>query len=123
MADVYGQPVPVPVKSPCVCSQCYQTGLMSRCVESWRAGDTAFWRGPFGGFFYKPNQVSDNTLGPQEIPPSLASRTAVSGVPFFLSPNLIPRVSLGLDIGGDGVGIRKQNCLPMLQKYPWLLIA
>ncbi|XP_051712413.2 NADH-cytochrome b5 reductase-like isoform X2 [Oryctolagus cuniculus] len=37
-------------------SQCYQTGLMSQYVESWRPGDTAFWRGPFGGFFYKPNQ-------------------------------------------------------------------
>nr|XP_008538100.1 PREDICTED: NADH-cytochrome b5 reductase-like isoform X4 [Equus przewalskii] len=37
--------------------KCYQTGLMSQYVESWRAGDTAFWRGPFGGFFYQPNQV------------------------------------------------------------------
>nr|KAF6382657.1 hypothetical protein mPipKuh1_009004 [Pipistrellus kuhlii] len=35
---------------------CYQTGLMARYVESLRAGDTAFWRGPFGNFFYKPNQ-------------------------------------------------------------------
>ncbi|XP_039742899.1 NADH-cytochrome b5 reductase-like isoform X2 [Pteropus medius] len=51
--------VPVPMKSPCVCSQCYQTGLMSRYVESWRAGDTAFWRGPFGGFSYKPNQYGE----------------------------------------------------------------
>ncbi|XP_023392565.1 NADH-cytochrome b5 reductase-like isoform X1 [Pteropus vampyrus] len=40
-------------------SQCYQTGLMSRYVESWRAGDTAFWRGPFGGFSYKPNQYGE----------------------------------------------------------------
>ncbi|XP_008538099.2 NADH-cytochrome b5 reductase-like isoform X9 [Equus przewalskii] len=37
--------------------KCYQTGLMSQYVESWRAGDTAFWRGPFGGFFYQPNQL------------------------------------------------------------------
>ncbi|XP_036899089.1 NADH-cytochrome b5 reductase-like isoform X1 [Sturnira hondurensis] len=36
--------------------KCYQTGLMSRYVESWRAGVAAFWRGPFGGFLYKPNQ-------------------------------------------------------------------
>ncbi|KAI5139524.1 Cub Domain-Containing Protein 2 [Manis pentadactyla] len=36
--------------------KCYPTGLMARYVESWRAGDTAFWRGPFGGFIYKPNQ-------------------------------------------------------------------
>nr|XP_044626787.1 NADH-cytochrome b5 reductase-like isoform X2 [Equus asinus] len=41
--------------------KCYQTGLMSQYVESWRAGDTAFWRGPFGGFFYQPNQsITDN---------------------------------------------------------------
>uniref|UniRef100_H0XZC2 NADH-cytochrome b5 reductase-like n=2 Tax=Otolemur garnettii TaxID=30611 RepID=H0XZC2_OTOGA len=39
--------------------KCYQTGLMSRYVESWRAGDTAFWRGPFGNFFYKPNQYGE----------------------------------------------------------------
>ncbi|XP_022431465.1 NADH-cytochrome b5 reductase-like isoform X2 [Monodon monoceros] len=40
-------------------TQCYQTGLMSQYVESWKAGDTAFWRGPFGGFFYKPNQYGE----------------------------------------------------------------
>lgn len=40
-------------------TQCYQTGLMSRYVESLRAGDTAFWRGPFGNFFYKPNQYGE----------------------------------------------------------------
>ncbi|KAG3283233.1 NADH-cytochrome b5 reductase-like isoform X1 [Ictidomys tridecemlineatus] len=39
--------------------KCYQTGLMSRCVKSWRVGDTAFWRGPFGNFFYKPNQYGE----------------------------------------------------------------
>ncbi|KAM5247935.1 NADH-cytochrome b5 reductase-like isoform 2-T2 [Ctenodactylus gundi] len=39
--------------------QCYQTGLMSQYVESWQAGDTAFWRGPFGGFFYKPNEYGE----------------------------------------------------------------
>ncbi|XP_040834443.1 NADH-cytochrome b5 reductase-like [Ochotona curzoniae] len=36
--------------------KCYQTGLMSQHVESWRPGDMAFWRGPFGAFCYKPNQ-------------------------------------------------------------------
>lgn len=115
--------LPIPMRSPCVCSQCYQTGLMSRYVESLRAGDTAFWRGPFGNFFYKPNQVSASTLDLQETPlpsslspphPSLASRTAASSlgflrltVPFFLSPNPSPRVSLGLDMGGDGIGPKK----------------
>ncbi|XP_047644964.1 NADH-cytochrome b5 reductase-like isoform X1 [Phacochoerus africanus] len=39
--------------------KCYQTGLMSRCVKSWRVGDTAFWRGPFGSFCYKPNQYGE----------------------------------------------------------------
>ncbi|XP_006839861.1 PREDICTED: NADH-cytochrome b5 reductase-like [Chrysochloris asiatica] len=39
--------------------KCYKTGLMSQYVESWRAGDTAFWRGPFGGFCYKPNQYGE----------------------------------------------------------------
>ncbi|XP_065768489.1 NADH-cytochrome b5 reductase-like isoform X2 [Muntiacus reevesi] len=39
--------------------KCYQTGLMSQYVKSWKAGDTAFWRGPFGGFFYKPNQYGE----------------------------------------------------------------
>ncbi|XP_069848829.1 NADH-cytochrome b5 reductase-like isoform X1 [Dipodomys merriami] len=36
--------------------KCYKTGLMSRYVETWRVGDTAFWRGPFGSFFYQPNK-------------------------------------------------------------------
>lgn len=130
MADVCWQHVPVPLRSLCICSQCYQTGLMSRHVQSWREGDTAFWRGPFGGFFYKPNQVSASTPSPQEMLPSLASLTTVSGfkreiltVPFFLSPNLILRVLLGLDMGRYGVGTKKQNCLPILQNYPWLPIA
>ncbi|XP_003411111.1 NADH-cytochrome b5 reductase-like isoform X1 [Loxodonta africana] len=39
--------------------KCYQTGLMSQYVGSWRAGDTVFWRGPFGSFFYKPNQYGE----------------------------------------------------------------
>ncbi|XP_048966373.1 NADH-cytochrome b5 reductase-like isoform X4 [Canis lupus dingo] len=37
--------------------KCYETGLMSRYVKSWSTGDTTFWRGPFGDFFYKPNQL------------------------------------------------------------------
>ncbi|XP_029805379.1 NADH-cytochrome b5 reductase-like isoform X1 [Suricata suricatta] len=39
--------------------KCYETGLMSRYVESWSAGDTTFWRGPFGDFIYKPNQYGE----------------------------------------------------------------
>lgn len=51
--------------------KCYQTGLMSQYVESWRAGDTAFWRGPFGGFFYQPNQESS----PEQLPWSYREKT------------------------------------------------
>nr|KAF6443428.1 hypothetical protein HJG59_003563 [Molossus molossus] len=51
--------------------KCYQAGLMSRYVESWRAGDTAFWRGPFGGFCYKPNQ--ENSL--EQLPWSYREKT------------------------------------------------
>ncbi|XP_040612964.1 NADH-cytochrome b5 reductase-like [Mesocricetus auratus] len=39
--------------------KCYQTGLMSRYMESWRTGDTAFWRGPFGSFLYEPNKYGE----------------------------------------------------------------
>uniref|UniRef100_A0A8C6S0P1 NADH-cytochrome b5 reductase-like n=1 Tax=Nannospalax galili TaxID=1026970 RepID=A0A8C6S0P1_NANGA len=44
--------------------KCYQTGLMSRYVESWRTGDMAFWRGPFGGFLYEPNKETSPELLP-----------------------------------------------------------
>uniref|UniRef100_A0A8C5K327 Cytochrome b5 reductase-like n=1 Tax=Jaculus jaculus TaxID=51337 RepID=A0A8C5K327_JACJA len=40
--------------------KCYQNGLMSQYVESWRTGDTAFWRGPFGGFLYEPNKETSS---------------------------------------------------------------
>ncbi|XP_027708571.1 NADH-cytochrome b5 reductase-like isoform X3 [Vombatus ursinus] len=36
--------------------ECYETGLMSQYVKSWKVGDAAFWRGPFGGFPYRANQ-------------------------------------------------------------------
>ncbi|KAF3819806.1 hypothetical protein GH733_015315, partial [Mirounga leonina] len=39
--------------------KCYPTGLMSRYVKSWGTGHTAFWRGPFGDFFYKANQYGE----------------------------------------------------------------
>ncbi|XP_051855594.1 NADH-cytochrome b5 reductase-like isoform X3 [Antechinus flavipes] len=39
--------------------KCYETGLMSQHVKSWKVGDMAFWRGPFGGFPYKPNQYGE----------------------------------------------------------------
>uniref|UniRef100_A0A674HWB1 NADH-cytochrome b5 reductase-like n=1 Tax=Terrapene triunguis TaxID=2587831 RepID=A0A674HWB1_9SAUR len=38
--------------------KCYKAGLMSQYIKSWIEGDTVFWRGPFGGFPYSPNQVS-----------------------------------------------------------------
>ncbi|XP_032302094.1 NADH-cytochrome b5 reductase-like isoform X4 [Coturnix japonica] len=36
--------------------QCYEAGLMSQYIKTWKEGDTAFWRGPFGGFPYRPNK-------------------------------------------------------------------
>ncbi|XP_074121970.1 LOW QUALITY PROTEIN: NADH-cytochrome b5 reductase-like [Sminthopsis crassicaudata] len=44
--------------------KCYEKGLMSQHVKSWKVGDTAFWRGPFGGFPYKPNQKKQNPFNP-----------------------------------------------------------
>uniref|UniRef100_A0A7N5KQ20 NADH-cytochrome b5 reductase-like n=1 Tax=Ailuropoda melanoleuca TaxID=9646 RepID=A0A7N5KQ20_AILME len=51
--------------------KCYPTGLMSRYVQSWSTGDTAFWRGPFGDFFYKANQ--ENSL--EKLPWSYREKT------------------------------------------------
>lgn len=39
--------------------KCYETGLMSQYVKSWKEGDAVFWRGPFGGFPYKANQYGE----------------------------------------------------------------
>lgn len=78
VANVY------PLTVPCVCFKCYETGLMSRYVESWRPGDTAFWRGPFGSFLYEPKKVSASTFSPEELP-----RVTVL---FFQHLNPAPRV-------------------------------
>ncbi|XP_064445165.1 NADH-cytochrome b5 reductase-like isoform X5 [Mirounga angustirostris] len=51
--------------------KCYPTGLMSRYVKSWGTGHTAFWRGPFGDFFYKANQ--ENSL--EKLPWSYREKT------------------------------------------------
>ncbi|XP_006503011.1 NADH-cytochrome b5 reductase-like isoform X3 [Mus musculus] len=45
--------------------KCYRTGLMSQYVESWRTGDTAFWRGPFGSFLYEPKKEA--TCSPHSL--------------------------------------------------------
>ncbi|XP_046779131.1 NADH-cytochrome b5 reductase-like isoform X9 [Gallus gallus] len=42
--------------SPAVTKECYEAGLMSQYIKTWKEGDTAFWRGPFGGFPYRPNK-------------------------------------------------------------------
>ncbi|OXB82106.1 UNVERIFIED_CONTAM: hypothetical protein H355_008985 [Colinus virginianus] len=36
--------------------KCYEAGLMSQYIKTWKEGDTVFWRGPFGGFPYRPNK-------------------------------------------------------------------
>ncbi|MBN3302361.1 NB5R5 protein, partial [Amia calva] len=33
----------------------YTEGLMSHYIQTWKEGDLVQWRGPFGGFLYKPN--------------------------------------------------------------------
>ncbi|XP_066453653.1 NADH-cytochrome b5 reductase-like isoform X2 [Eleutherodactylus coqui] len=37
----------------------YEHGLMSQYVKCWRQGDCIAWRGPFGGFLYKPNKYGE----------------------------------------------------------------
>ncbi|XP_072853749.2 NADH-cytochrome b5 reductase-like isoform X1 [Pogona vitticeps] len=39
--------------------KCYENGLMSQYVKSWKKGDAIFWRGPFGGFPYTANQYGE----------------------------------------------------------------
>ncbi|XP_067391746.1 NADH-cytochrome b5 reductase-like isoform X2 [Emydura macquarii macquarii] len=39
--------------------KCYEAGLMSQYIKSWNEGDRVFWRGPFGGFPYRPNQYGE----------------------------------------------------------------
>ncbi|XP_027734902.1 NADH-cytochrome b5 reductase-like isoform X7 [Empidonax traillii] len=36
--------------------KCYEAGLMSQYIKTWKKGDVVFWRGPFGGFPYRPNK-------------------------------------------------------------------
>ncbi|XP_062920021.1 NADH-cytochrome b5 reductase-like isoform X1 [Mobula hypostoma] len=40
----------------------YKDGLMSQHVKTWKETDTVCWRGPFGGFPYKPNQYEQLLL-------------------------------------------------------------
>ncbi|XP_068095106.1 NADH-cytochrome b5 reductase-like isoform X2 [Hyperolius riggenbachi] len=40
----------------------YDHGLMSQRIKCWREGDTVLWRGPFGGFPYKPNKFGELLL-------------------------------------------------------------
>uniref|UniRef100_A0A8C3QE75 NADH-cytochrome b5 reductase-like n=1 Tax=Geospiza parvula TaxID=87175 RepID=A0A8C3QE75_GEOPR len=42
--------------------KCYEAGLMSQYIKTWKRGDVVFWRGPFGGFPYQPNKVSVRSL-------------------------------------------------------------
>lgn len=43
-------------------TQIYPEGKMSQCVKSWKVGDTAEWRGPFGSLHYTANQVGSTVL-------------------------------------------------------------
>ncbi|XP_040216366.1 NADH-cytochrome b5 reductase-like isoform X1 [Rana temporaria] len=37
----------------------YEHGLMSQYITCWREGDSVSWRGPFGGFPYKPKKFGE----------------------------------------------------------------
>ncbi|XP_077133639.1 NADH-cytochrome b5 reductase-like isoform X1 [Ranitomeya variabilis] len=37
----------------------YEHGLMSKYIKCWKPGDSIAWRGPFGGFLYKPNKFGE----------------------------------------------------------------
>ncbi|XP_056388144.1 NADH-cytochrome b5 reductase-like isoform X2 [Hyla sarda] len=37
----------------------YEHGLMSQYIKCWRQEDYVAWRGPFGGFLYKPNKYGE----------------------------------------------------------------
>uniref|UniRef100_A0A8B9P3U5 NADH-cytochrome b5 reductase n=1 Tax=Apteryx owenii TaxID=8824 RepID=A0A8B9P3U5_APTOW len=39
--------------------KCYEAGLMSQYIKTWKKGDMVFWRGPFGGFPYRPNKYGE----------------------------------------------------------------
>uniref|UniRef100_A0A8D0HEM2 NADH-cytochrome b5 reductase n=1 Tax=Sphenodon punctatus TaxID=8508 RepID=A0A8D0HEM2_SPHPU len=39
--------------------KCYEAGLMSQYLKSWKEGELVSWRGPFGGFPYRPNQYGE----------------------------------------------------------------
>ncbi|XP_062437482.1 NADH-cytochrome b5 reductase-like [Rhea pennata] len=39
--------------------KCYEAGLMSQYIKTWKKGDVVFWRGPFGGFPYRPNKYGE----------------------------------------------------------------
>ncbi|XP_077133648.1 NADH-cytochrome b5 reductase-like isoform X5 [Ranitomeya variabilis] len=39
--------------------QVYEHGLMSKYIKCWKPGDSIAWRGPFGGFLYKPNKFGE----------------------------------------------------------------
>ncbi|KAM6343640.1 NADH-cytochrome b5 reductase-like isoform 1-T1 [Alca torda] len=42
-----------------VLMKCYEAGLMSQYIKTWKKGDMVFWRGPFGGFPYRPNKYGE----------------------------------------------------------------
>ncbi|NWJ08089.1 NB5R5 protein, partial [Crypturellus undulatus] len=42
--------------------KCYEAGLMSQYIKTWKKGDMVFWRGPFGGFPYQPNKYGELLL-------------------------------------------------------------
>lgn len=83
---------------------------MSRYVESWRIGDTAFWRGPFGSFLYEPNKVSPSVL--RSFAGAESSLFQAIEVQCTLLPIHKPNTQsdVGLRQGREWIGPNKQNC-------------
>ncbi|XP_033372304.1 NADH-cytochrome b5 reductase-like isoform X2 [Parus major] len=80
--------------------QCYEAGLMSKYIKTWKRGDVVFWRGPFGGFPYQPNKHGELLM--------LASGTG-------LAP-MIPILQSITDDEEDETFVTLVGCFPTFDK-------
>nr|XP_041573810.1 NADH-cytochrome b5 reductase-like isoform X1 [Taeniopygia guttata]XP_041573811.1 NADH-cytochrome b5 reductase-like isoform X1 [Taeniopygia guttata]XP_041573812.1 NADH-cytochrome b5 reductase-like isoform X1 [Taeniopygia guttata] len=80
--------------------KCYEAGLMSQYIKTWKRGDVVFWRGPFGGFPYQPNKHGELLM--------LASGTG-------LAP-MIPILQSITDDEEDETFVTLVGCFPTFDK-------
>uniref|UniRef100_A0A8C3E2R5 NADH-cytochrome b5 reductase n=1 Tax=Corvus moneduloides TaxID=1196302 RepID=A0A8C3E2R5_CORMO len=80
--------------------KCYEAGLMSQYIKTWKRGDVVFWRGPFGGFPYRPNKHGELLM--------LASGTG-------LAP-MIPILQSITDDEEDETFVTLVGCFPTFDK-------